>query len=96
MSIATLLLRPPRITIGRAWAAIAPNRRRARQTAEDAQGFIPNPGPSRTARSSIPDAVGSKTARSVEIERLLSQTRTPEAAVSFLRGITALSVPAGV
>jgi hypothetical protein len=89
MSTTSSMLQRIRVTIGRVFAAIAPKRRAARRATPE-----PNEDPgSRSPRSSISDVVVFEPTRRAEIERLLSQTRTPETTVSFLRGVTALSVP---
>ncbi len=95
MSTRSSMLRWLRITLGSVFAAVDPKRRRARQAAQGAHESDRNLRHSRSAGNGIADGVVCEPIRRAEIERLLGQTRTPETAVSFLRGIAALSVPAG-
>ncbi len=87
MSITPSLFRPQTLSIGCLRAALATRWRRTRRLVAYELHEATNSG-----RPSISDDYGATT-RQAEIQRLLSQTRTPETALCFLRGITPLSAP---
>jgi hypothetical protein len=87
MSITPSLFRPQPLSIGRLRAALTTRWPRTRRLVPCQLHEATNSG-----SPSISDDYGAPT-RQAEIQRLLSQTRTPETAFCFLRGITPLSAP---
>jgi hypothetical protein len=85
MSITPSRFRPQTLSIGRLRAALTTRWPRTGRLVPCELHEATNSGP-----PSISDDYGATT-RQAEIRRLLSQTRTPETAICFLRGITPLS-----